>query len=197
MVGRRRRFDTDEVLTRSQEVFWVRGFDATSIEDITQATGLARSSIYAAFGSKRGLFDAVMERYLVLGIGEMLRPLEAGTDGLDDIIRFFEGWRDRIAREIDGSLGCLMVNTLAERGHIDPAIAAAGGDYLARLVAAFRRPLAVAGERGEIDRAAIPRRSEVLMLLTTGLFVASRGRERSQIETLLDAAVAELDSWRV
>lgn len=195
-MGRAREFDTDEALNRSMDVFWDRGYEAASIEDITQATGLSRSSVYAEFGSKQGLFDAVMGRYLE-GIDEMLRPLEQGTDGLDDVVRFFGLWRERIRGEADGSLGCLMVNTLVERGHVDPRVAASGRDYLLRLRTAFVGPLTVAGETGEVLPRSTDRLAEVLMLLTIGLFAASRGQDHPHIEHLLGTAIAEVESWRV
>ncbi|MEN8041639.1 MAG: TetR/AcrR family transcriptional regulator [Actinomycetota bacterium] len=194
-MARTRSFDTDEALDSAMGVFWDRGYEATSMEDITLATSLSRSSIYAAFGSKRGLFDAVTDRYLE-GIDLMLEPLEGHDGGLDSIVGFFEGWRSQIRGDKDGSLGCLMINTMAERGHIDPRIVKAGNDYLERLSSAFHGALVGAAERGEIPQTRVDRLAEVLMLLTTGLFVASRGQDVERIESLLDTAVAEVLSWR-
>ncbi|MFQ5523502.1 MAG: TetR/AcrR family transcriptional regulator [Acidimicrobiia bacterium] len=195
-MARLREFETREVLTRAMGVFWQQGYEATTIEDLTRATGLSRSSLYSTFESKRGLFDAVMGRYME-GIDDMLGPLESGHDGLDDVVAFFEGWRGRIHGEADGSLGCLMINTLAERGHVDPTVAAAGGEYLTRLRSAFARALRAASERGEVAPDSIGRLAEVLMLVTTGLFVASRGQSVERIESLLDTAIAEVESHRV
>lgn len=195
-MARVRSFDTAEALARSMDVFWERGYEATSIEDLTKVTGLSRSSIYSAFGSKRGLFDAVMDVYLD-EIGAMLSPLEQGVDGISDILRFFEGWRERMSADVvDGSLGCLMANTLAERGHIDPLVAASGAQYLERLRSAFHRSLLAAAEKNEVSADATSRHAEVLMLMTTGLFVASRGQSPEWIESLLDTAVAEVEAWR-
>ena len=194
-MARTRTYDTHVMLTQSMEVFWDRGYEATSIEDLTKATGVSRSSIYQAFDSKRGLFDAVIERYLE-GISEMLLPLEHGTSGLDDVVSFFEGWRERIAAGADGSLGCLVVNSLAERGHIDPDIASTGDRYLERLQEAFLRPLSEAAQQHEIQPGSEDLRARTLTLLAAGLFVSSRGQSDERIEALLDGAVAEVESWR-
>lgn len=195
-MGRRREFDTDEALTRALGVFWDRGYEATSIEDLTAATGLSRSSIYSTFGSKRGLFDAVMEHYLE-GIGEILGPLEEGEGGIDDLLRFFEMWRDRTRTDVDGSLGCLMINTMAERGHVDPDIAELGSHYLTRFRSAFERALEAAAERGEVRATAISQMAGTLMLMTTGFFVASRGQSRQHIEEMMDTIVSHVESLRV
>jgi TetR/AcrR family transcriptional repressor of nem operon len=184
------------MLTQSMEVFWDRGYEATSIEEVTAATGVSRSSIYQAFGSKRGLFDAVIDKYLE-GIAAMLRPLEHGSSGLDDIAAFFDGWRERMRSGIDGSLGCLVVNTIAEMGHVDPDAVETGDAYLERLRLAFLRPLTVASRDGEIAAGSEALRAQTLTLLATGLFVSSRGQSQDRIESLLDGAIAEVESWRL
>lgn len=76
MAGRPREFDEDEVLDRALGVFWEHGYEATSVADLMQATGLAKGSLYKAFGDKRQLFLRALERYL-----------EGGRDDLGDIAR--------------------------------------------------------------------------------------------------------------
>ena len=61
-VGRARSFDQDAVLDRTVDLFARTGYEATSIDDVVAATGLHRGSLYAAFGSKRGLFRAALHR---------------------------------------------------------------------------------------------------------------------------------------
>src|SRR5258705_10772394 len=62
--GRPRAFDRDEALERAIMVFWEHGFDATSIALLTEALGIGAPSLYAAFGNKRELFAAALDRYL-------------------------------------------------------------------------------------------------------------------------------------
>ena len=69
-MGRTQTFDTTEVVRSARRVFWEHCFENASIVELEQATGLNRSSIYYAFGSKRGLFDAAVESYL----DEIIRP---------------------------------------------------------------------------------------------------------------------------
>lgn len=62
-TGRPREFDTELALERAMEVFWRQGYEGTSLSDLTQALGITRPSLYAAFGNKEALFRRVLARY--------------------------------------------------------------------------------------------------------------------------------------
>lgn len=62
-MARPREFDEDEVLKASLRLFWEKGYEGTSLSDLMAATGLTKSSLYKAFGSKEALFWRVVERY--------------------------------------------------------------------------------------------------------------------------------------
>ena len=62
--GRPRAFDVDEALDRALEVFWRQGYEGTSINDLTQAIGITKPSLYAAFGNKEDLFRKALDRYI-------------------------------------------------------------------------------------------------------------------------------------
>lgn len=61
--GRPREFDVDEALDKALHVFWRRGYEGTSLSDLTEAMGISRPSLYAAFGNKEELFRRAMDRY--------------------------------------------------------------------------------------------------------------------------------------
>src|SRR5687768_12471033 len=61
VIGGKRQFDEETVLERATEVFWRRGFAATSVDDLVHATGLGRGSLYGAFGNKEALFIRVVD----------------------------------------------------------------------------------------------------------------------------------------
>lgn len=63
-MSRAREFDETEVIDKALHVFWQQGYEGTSLNDLLDATGLTKSSLYAAFGSKEDLFHRIVERYL-------------------------------------------------------------------------------------------------------------------------------------
>jgi TetR/AcrR family transcriptional repressor of nem operon len=107
-----KRFDESEVLDRVMRLFWERGYEATSIQDLLDAIGLNRGSLYATFGDKRRLFLAAVERY----VRQMAAPMfEALAD--DDPRRAIERMFGAIIeRTSDRRLprGCLITNTAIE-----------------------------------------------------------------------------------
>jgi len=62
-MGRHRAYDVDQVIDAALHAFWARGFEATSISDLVDVTGVNRASLYAGFGDKRGLFLGCLQRY--------------------------------------------------------------------------------------------------------------------------------------
>ena len=181
--------------------FWMRGYEATSIEDLVSATGLSRSSIYQAYGSKAGLFDAALHVYLD-AIEMKLGALETGGGGLDDIVAFFQsvGHEPEIPGHTEVhpcSMGCLVVNSVAELAQTEPWIKDIGDAYQTRLTQAFVRVLAVAADRGEIDASVIERRAKLLTFMTFGLFVAARGQTADVISARSAEVIAEVESWRL
>ncbi len=61
-MARPRTFDKDQALDRAMDLFWDKGYDATSVADLTEAIGINRPSLYAAFGDKEALFMAALDR---------------------------------------------------------------------------------------------------------------------------------------
>src|ERR1700680_977386 len=107
-----KQFDRNEVLDRAMAVFWQNGYQATSIQDLVDATGVNRGSLYTTFGDKCGLFLAVLDHYAE----RIARPLMAGLDDPDPrraIERMFESI---IRRNSDPAWprGCLDPNTSLE-----------------------------------------------------------------------------------
>ena len=77
--GRPRAFDTEAALEAAMRVFWRDGYEGASLSDLTEAMGLARPSLYAAFGSKAGLFQRVLDRYEQGPAAYQAAALEAPT----------------------------------------------------------------------------------------------------------------------
>ncbi|OON41509.1 TetR family transcriptional regulator [Izhakiella australiensis] len=74
-MGRHREFNLDDALDAAVKVFWEKGYEGTSYEDLTQATGVKRPGLYATFGNKEALFRRVVERYTERYLGHMTAAL--------------------------------------------------------------------------------------------------------------------------
>ena len=179
------------------DVFWTRGYEATSVGDLTRATGLSRSSLYQAFESKRGLFDRVLERYLD-GLGEMLSPLEPGQPGLDGVLEFFDNWQRRLDHDdIDGTLGCLIVNTTAEMAGRDRLLFGVSEDYRRRILNGFIAALERAEARDEVTAGDPEQRARLLVSGIMGAFIASRGNsDHDDIAAWIGSVRAQAETWR-
>ncbi|ABX04139.1 MAG TPA: TetR/AcrR family transcriptional regulator [Herpetosiphon sp.] len=75
-VGRPRAFDRDVALNQALEVFWNLGYEGASLSDLTEAMGINRPSLYAAFGNKESLFREVLNRYYELSLPSILAALD-------------------------------------------------------------------------------------------------------------------------
>ena len=78
-MGRPRSFDADEALERALEVFWRQGYEGATLTDLTEAMGITRTSMYAAFGNKEELFRRALERYALGPAGYGARALQEPT----------------------------------------------------------------------------------------------------------------------
>ena len=110
-VGRPRSFCTEKALDSAMQVFWRKGYEGTSMVDLTAAIGINSPSLYAAFGSKEGLFRAVLERYDARRV-EFMERLMAAPTAHEVAERFLHGVADFVA-DTGGKNppGCLLLQS--------------------------------------------------------------------------------------
>lgn len=107
-MGRHREFDVDKALDAALSVFWKNGYEGTSFEDLTRATGVARPGLYSAFGNKETLFFKAIDRYDTKHL-TYLREALAEPDVHSAIRRFFEG--SITVQTLNGEgRGCAVLN---------------------------------------------------------------------------------------
>jgi TetR/AcrR family transcriptional repressor of nem operon len=148
-MARPREFDPEQALDRALNVFWAKGFEATSLDDLCAATRLGRSSLYAAFGDKRSLYLRALERYENGAIGRISAAIGSARSPRAGIAAFV----DRIIEDVaagPGRRGCFIGNCAAELARTDRKTAIRVGESLARVEATFRAALEEARTRGEI-----------------------------------------------
>lgn len=104
--GRPREFDVQEALAAALRVFWERGYDGASLTDLTEAMGITRPSLYAAFGNKDELFKRALDLYEKEKLAYIRGALEAPTArGVAQ--RLLEGTIENITSECPGCLGVI------------------------------------------------------------------------------------------
>ena len=111
--GRPRHFNRAEVLARAMEVFWVNGFQGSSIHELSQSMGLAPASLYAAFGSKEGLFEEAVALYLATEAEKSWQAFEQ-ADRLRDGVRSLLIETVNLLTHTERPRGCLLV--LGDKG---------------------------------------------------------------------------------
>jgi TetR/AcrR family transcriptional repressor of nem operon len=192
-MARTRGFDTEAAVSRAMELFWARGYEATSVRDLTQHLGIGQGSLYAAFGDKDGLYRAALEHYRTTLAADALRTLEEGADARSAIHTMLME-RVRIAVGHDGR-GCLAVNAACERLPGNPSIRRIVRDMQDASRDAIAEVLRVAAERGEITARHDPRTlADYLVTFLNGLLISSKiTPDIDALEPLAEVALASLD----
>lgn len=192
-MARPREFDYEHVLDKAVEVFWSKGYESTSVQDLVDATGLHRGSLYAAFGSKQGLFLTVLDRYNNVVVSRLLEILETEASGRSAILAFFSAVVEHILSA--GPLrGCLVTNSAVERGLSCPETAAKVGDCLQRIETGFLRSLLQSQAAMELDSGAnLQALSRHLTCLLQGLLVVGKVRpEKAMLEDMVAVGLSVL-----
>ncbi|MFC8529770.1 TetR/AcrR family transcriptional regulator [Nocardia sp. NPDC057227] len=186
-MGRPRRFDESNLLDAATELFWMRGFDDTSVEGVSRATGIGNGSIYAAFGSKRGLFLAAYGRYCERRAALIREVMESAPGSPRDAVRaLFHAVLDGCAEHPDRR-GCLMLNSIAGLGVRIPEVVEIGARATSVMERAVAERLVVA-DGFDVDVVAAQ-----VILVAQGLIQGSRlGMPRERLEAIADVSVAGL-----
>lgn len=151
-MARPREFDADDALERATRVFWTKGFEQASLDDLCGATGLGRSSLYAAFGDKRALYLQALERYEQRSVARIAAAL-SGKPIRTAVAGFLGSLIDEIV-DGPGRRGCFIGNCAAELARLDRTAASRVRKSLERIEAEFRGALAQAKARGELPAGA-------------------------------------------
>lgn len=160
--GRPRAFDRSAALLAARDLFWARGYEATSLDDLLRAMGISRSSFYATFGSKREALKAALTVYTEASLAQLHAEIAAAPDRQTALVRAVAALCDTGG----GRRGCFFANCLTEFGAVDPEIDALMQAHLAALEAVFL-PLIGGPQDGVSDGA--PLRARLLLTQVLGL----------------------------
>ena len=168
-------FDRTRALESAMKLFWSQGYTATSLPELLDAMGIARSSFYASFGDKRQLFVECLGLFAERTAADLEAPLgDACPTQL--VIDFFESTLfEAPPRRV--ACGCMMVNTILELHDVDDELSRQASQGLDRVEHAFEALFAAAMERGSFHSNLTPSQlAAYLMTVNQGLRVESRKR---------------------
>jgi TetR/AcrR family transcriptional repressor of nem operon len=187
---------TDEsVLDRALAVFWQRGYAATSLRDLTRATGLGASALYHRFTDKDGLFVEVLRRYADQGLRARLLRLSAMPSPLGAIRSFFDELIEMSEQDPDHR-GCLLVNTAVDGAEMSPVARALVRARLSEVETFFRVQLVRARDASLIEAAIDPAAmAEALLGAVLAIRVFARlDPDRRLLRRLAEHALAPLSA---
>lgn len=192
-MGRPRQFDAERTLDVAVDTFWECGFDATSVEKLCRNLKLNPGSLYGAYGDKRALFTAALERYIDKVSSEAIERIAGNSSGVAGIRAYFEFLIDAI---IDGKRrwGCLLTNSLVELASRDPEVSARVAIHFARLETAFASALARSRANGELRHDVDAEMAPYLVCIVQGLNVLARTKPtKEKLKSIVNVALRQLD----
>ncbi|AZD06311.1 Transcriptional regulator, AcrR family [Pseudomonas chlororaphis] len=191
---RAKEFEPDEVADSAMQVFWQRGYAATSIQDLVEGTGLSRSSLYNAFESKNGLYQQALRRYhqLTQANVDLLSQSEPATALVRQLLM-------RIVEDEMGDprqRGCLVANATLELAAQDPAVAALVSQNFLRLENALEQLLTRGQQEGTLAPDKKPRALARFIVNTIqGMRIVSKGSPpQERRERLMDVLEIALEA---
>ena len=193
-MSRPKEFSPDDALDKAMQVFWHKGYEATSMGDLLSAMDLNRGSLYDTFGDKRTLLLKVMDQYCTAFVGPKLSLLDQPGPALPTLRRFIIGM-------IEGGLadpqrrGCFISNTVMELSPHEEEIAGTLRQALMMAEDAFFKVLARAKQQGELTHDKDPRAlARFLTTMMQGTIVMIKaGAPADAVNQTAETALSMLD----
>lgn len=191
---RTKAFEPDEIADAAMNVFWQRGYAATSVQDLVEGTGLSRSSLYSTFENKQGLYQQALRRYQAVTTANV--ELLSGPGSTKGLIR------QLLMRIVEDELGdpqrrgCLVANATLELAGQDNAVAELVAHNFQHLQKALEKLIQRGQQSGELAAAKSPRALARFFVNTMqGLRVLSKGSPAQQRrQCLLDVIDVAIDT---
>jgi TetR/AcrR family transcriptional repressor of nem operon len=173
-MARTKEFDPETVLDRALDLFWARGYEATSMTDLVMHLGIARASLYSTFGGKHELYLRALERYLELYDPTVVEELSRPGPVLPQIRALITRYADESANDRK-HLGCMVVNAAVELGGYDSAVGRLVEASWTNLETALTQALTRACDQNELPPGAKPQAiARFLLVLLQGMRVLGR-----------------------
>ena len=174
-------------------VFWSRGYNATALPDLLEATKLSRGSLYAAFGDKHGLFLQALDRYIADALARMDAELGTAASPMAGLRNFLEGYVARTGGA-NGRRGCLLVATAMELAGRDPEVDRRISGFFVATESKIEAALSQAQAAGELTDGCQPASAaRLLVCFVEGMRVVGKtAPKRETMQMAVDALIANL-----
>ena len=187
-------FDETAALDAAIECFRRRGYEATSVSDLTGCMGIGPTSLYNSFGDKRALFIKALERYVDCSVRARLKRLESSLPPKEAVRTLIE---DVVERSLTDRTrgGCLLINSALEIAPHDPELGAEIAKRLSEIEGFFRRSITAGQSSGTIPRKLnASDLARLLLGVLLGIRVLARSKpERTLLEGVARPALALLN----
>jgi TetR/AcrR family transcriptional repressor of nem operon len=191
MPGRPKEFDPDIALTEAMDVFWRQGYEATPVQDLLDAMGINRGSMYDTFGCKHDLFMKSIRHYASGFADRLEEALERDGSPMANLRALFRGMESALFESEGKCPGCLITNSVMELAHRDAEVAQEIETQFKRWQQAFVRLLDRAAEAGEIHGETPHKKlAAFLVAISHGSVVCAKaGAPRATIRASHDVAL--------
>ena len=192
VMGRPREFDTEAALEKAMRLFWAKGYEGTSVADLTETLGINRPSLYAAFGDKQSLFRAALERYAAGPAGYVAAALGKST-ARQVAEQLLKGAAD-LQTGSHNPGGCLTVNGAIACGDEAEPVRQVLNAHRKAGVALLRRRFEQAKAQHDLPKDSDPAAlAPFLATVVYGMAVlASGGASRKELERIIETA---MNAW--
>lgn len=173
-MARAREFDIDEVLDKAMQLFWAKGYSATSMVELEQGLGINKFSLYNTFGNKHDLYMATLKRYEKKITSQLVKLLTEGESGLDAIDRSLDFLGQSLHTQFD-KRGCFLLNSGCELGAHDAEVSAKVQSMVGNIEDAYYQALSTAQKRGELSSSLnLQDFARFLLALNNGIVTVSK-----------------------
>ena len=189
-VGRPRQFDETKTLEKVMNLFWSHGYEGTGLSDIIKTTGLAKGSLYKAFGNKKNLYMQALKLYEKQYVDAASQALTDSRDPMVRINEFLSGPITALNSD-DENNGCFLCNASADRANLDPEIRTLVQRGFSELGQALQ--LTISELNPEATTAQTSQQAEALLAIYSGLRIMSRsGIDKKRMEAARDGGLLSI-----
>jgi len=189
-VGRPREFDENVALESAMDAFWRKGYEATSLTDLCEYTGMNKASLYRVFGDKHRLFKSALQHYAEKEFRAVIAVVDDSKSPLTNIRAVVH----KITADVDAEKGCMMINSMVELATHDATVQQMLAGFGEKRINAMTDMINRAQQLGEIRPELVPGKlARNLMITLAGSAAMVKGfmEENDILENLDDL----IDSW--